>query len=231
MAGQEIAIKSRDGTFNGYLATPAAGKGPGIVIIQEIFGINPWVRSVADWYAGQGYMALAPDLFWRIKPGIQLDPTVDADFKTGLDYYGKFKVDTGIEDIQATITALRALSTGKVGHLGFCLGGLLAYLTAARTDSDAGAAYYGGGINTMLGEAAKIKKPTLLHFAGNDDYVPAPAIEQVKEAVKGNANITVYAYPDTHHGFCRSTDAQHYDAAACALAHSRTIDLFKKTLS
>jgi carboxymethylenebutenolidase len=231
MAGQEIAITGKNGTFNGYLATPSGGKGPGVVIIQEIFGINPWVRSVADFYASQGYMALAPDLFWRIKPGIQLDPTVDADFKTGLDYYGKFNVGTGVEDIQATITHLRGLSTGKVGHLGFCLGGFLAYISAARTDSDAAAAYYGGGTNTQLGEAAKITKPTVLHFAGNDDYVPAPAIEQIKDAVKSNPNITVYVYPNTHHGFCRSTDARHYDAAACNLAHSRTLDLFKKALA
>ena len=114
MAGKEIAIKGKDGAFNGYLATPLSGKGPGVVIIQEIFGINPWVRSVADWYAGQGYVALAPDLFWRIKPGIQLDPTIDAEFKTGLDHYGKFKLDSGVEDIQAAIAYAAALARERV---------------------------------------------------------------------------------------------------------------------
>ena len=233
MAGKDITIKGKDGTFGGYLASPASGKGPGVVIIQEIFGINPWVRSVADWYAGQGYTALAPDLFWRIKPGIQLDPTVDADFKAGLDCYGKFNVDTGVEDIQASITALRCLpgASGKVGHLGFCLGGLLAFLTAARTDSDAASCYYGGGINTKLEEVGKISKSTILHFAGEDDYLPAAAIEDVKNAVKGKSNIAVYVYPGAHHGFCRSTDARHYNAAACTQAHGRTLELFKTALA
>ncbi len=233
MAGKDITITGSDGSFGGYLAAPAGGKGPGVVIIQEIFGVNPWVRSVTDWFASQGYMALALDLFWRLKPGIQLDPTKEAEFKTGLEYYGKFSVDKGVEDIQTTISTLRKLPgcTGKVGHLGFCLGGLLSYLAAARTDSDACASYYGGGINTMLGEAAKIKKPTLLHLAGNDDYIPAAAQEQIKAGVKDNPQVTVHVYPGTAHGFCRDIDAKHYDAAACKLAHGRTLDLFKKALA
>ena len=233
MAGKDISITGKDGNFAGYLATPAGGKGPGVVVIQEIFGINPWVSGVCDWYAAQGYIALAPDLFWRLKPGIQLDPMKDADFEQGLDYMGKFNFDQGIGDIQTTITTLRSWSggTGKVGHLGFCMGGFLAFLTAARTDSDAGASYYGGGTHTVLAEAAKVKKPTLLHFAGTDEYMPAAAQQQIKDAVEGNPNITVHVYPGTAHGFCRSTDPRHYNAEACTLAHSRTLDLFKKALA
>jgi carboxymethylenebutenolidase len=233
MAGKDITITGKDGDFSGYLATPASGKGPGVVIIQEIFGVNPWVRSVADWYAGQGYMALALDLFWRIKPGVQLDPTKDAEFKEGFGYYQQFNLDKGVEDIQTTITTLRNMPgcTGKVGNLGFCLGGLLSFLTAARTDTDACSSYYGGGINTMLGEAAKIKKPTLLHLAGNDDYIPAEAQAAIQDGVKGNANITVHVYPGTAHGFCRDTDPRHHDAAARTLAHGRTIELFKTALA
>jgi len=233
MAGKDITITGKDGSFGGYLSSPASGKGPGVLVIQEIFGINPWVRGICDWYASQGYIALAPDLFWRLKPGIQLDPMKDADFKQGLDYMGKFNFDQGVGDIQTTITTLRTSpgSTGKVGHIGFCMGGFLAFLTAARTDSDAGACYYGGGTHSVLGEAPKIKKPTVLHFAGNDEYMPIAAQEQIKDAVKGNPNVTVYVYPGTAHGFCRSTDPRHYDAAACTLAHSRTLDLFKKALA
>jgi carboxymethylenebutenolidase len=233
MAGKDITITGKDGTFGGYLATPASGKGPGVVIIQEIFGVNPWVRSVADWYAGQGYMALAPDLFWRSKPNIQLDPTKEAEFKEGFGYYQQFSVDKGVEDIQATIDTLRKMpgGNGKVGHLGFCLGGLLSFLTAARTDSDACSSYYGGGINTVLGEAGKIKKPTILHLAGNDEYIPADAQAAIKDGVKGNGNITVYVYPGTAHGFCRSTDPRHYDKAACETAHGRTVALFKTALA
>lgn len=232
MASKDITIKGKDGDFSGYLATPASGKGPGVVIIQEIFGVNPWVRSVTDWYASQGYMALALDLFWRIKPGVQLDPTKEAEFKEAFDYYNKFSVEKGVEDIQTTITTLRTMPgcTGKVGNLGFCLGGLLSYLAAARTDTDACSSYYGGGINTMLAEASKIKKPTLLHLAGNDDYIPAEAQAQIKDGVKGNPNITVHIYPSTAHGFCRDIDPVHYDAAACTLAHGRTLELFKTAL-
>ncbi|MSO72901.1 MAG: dienelactone hydrolase family protein [Rhodospirillaceae bacterium] len=233
MAGKDIAITGKDGSFGGYLATPGSGKGPGVVVIQEIFGINPWVRSVTDWYASQGYMALALDLFWRIKPGVQLDPTKEAEFKTGLEYYNKFSVDKGVEDIQTTISTLRTLAgcTGKVGNLGFCLGGLLSYLAAARTDTDASASYYGGGINTKLAEAAKIKKPTLIHLAGSDDYIPAPAQEEIKEGVKGNQQIAVHVYAGTAHGFCRDIDPKHYDAPACKLAHGRTVELFKRALA
>jgi len=231
--GQDINITGKDGTFGGYLATPASGKGPGVVIIQEIFGVNPWVRSVADWYAGHGFMSLALDLFWRIKPGVVLDPTKDDELKAGFDYYGKFNVETGVEDVQSAITTLRGLPgcTGKVGHMGFCLGGLLTYLAAARTDSDAASSYYGGGINTKLDEVATITKPTILHIAGDDEYIPAAAQEKIKDGVKGNPNITVYVYPGTQHAFCRSTDPRHYDAAACTLAHGRTLELFKKSLA
>ena len=238
MAGKDITMNGKDGAFGGYLATPASGKGqggkaPGVVIIQEIFGVNPWVRSVADWYAGQGYMALALDLFWRIKPGVILDPMKDDDFKVGFDLYGKFSVDKGVEDVQTAITTLRGLPgcTGKVGNLGFCLGGLVSYLTAARTDTDACASYYGGGINPKLDEADKIKKPTILHLAGNDAYITAEVQDQIKAGVKSNPEVTVYVYPGTDHAFCRSTDPRHYNAEACTLAHSRTVDLFKNALA
>jgi carboxymethylenebutenolidase len=231
--GKEISISGKDGSFMGYLATPASGKGPGVVVIQEVFGINPWMRSVTDWYASQGYMALALDLFWRLKPGIQLDPMKDAEFKQALDYYGQFNVDKGVEDIQATITHLRKTPgcNGKVGNLGFCLGGLLSFLTAARTDTDASSSYYGGGVNTKLDEASKIKKPTLVHLAGNDDYIPKPAQDQIVAGLKDNKNVTVHIYPGTAHGFCRETDPRHYNADACKLAHGRTLELFKKALA
>ena len=233
MAGKDITINGKDGSFGGYLATPASGKGPGVVVIQEIFGVNPWVRSVTDWYASQGYMALALDLFWRMKPGVILDPMKDDEMKQGFDYYGKFDVDKGVEDVQTTITTLRGLPgcTGKVGHLGFCLGGLVSYLAAARTDTDACASYYGGGLNTKLDEVPEIKKPTILHLAGDDNYIPAEAQEQIKAAVKSNPQIEVYVYPGTAHAFCRANDPRHYNAEACTLAHSRTVDLFKKALA
>ncbi len=233
MTGKDITINGKDGSFTGYLAAPPSGKGPAIVVIQEIFGVNPWVRSVADWYAAQGFMALAPDIFWRMKPGVQLDPTVDAQLQEGFGYYQKFDVDKGVEDIQATIDTLRRLPgcTGKVGNLGFCLGGLLSYLTAARTDTDASASYYGGGINTKLDEVAKIKAPTILHLAGSDSYIPQDAIDAIRAAVRDKSNISLHVYPGMPHAFCRANDPRHFNAEACALAHGRSVDLFRSALA
>ncbi|HEY0265290.1 MAG TPA: dienelactone hydrolase family protein, partial [Rhizomicrobium sp.] len=146
--GQEITISGRDGDFAAYLAAPASGSGPGIVVIQEIFGINGVMRGVADDLAGKGFFALAPDLFWRLAPGIQLTDKTDAEWQQAFALMNRFNPDTGTDDIQAAITHLRGLTgvTGKVGAVGWCLGGLLAYLTAARTDSDASVGYYGVNI-------------------------------------------------------------------------------------
>jgi carboxymethylenebutenolidase len=233
MSGKDITIHGKDGDFAGYLSTPASGEGPGVVIIQEIFGINPWIRDVTDWYAAQGYIALAPDLFWRMKPGVQLDPTIESQLQEGFGYYQKFDVDKGVGDIQTTIDTLRQIPgcTGKVGNLGFCLGGLLSYLTAARTDTDACASYYGGGINTKLGEISSIKVPTILHLAGEDSYIPHDAIDAITASAKTNPRISVYAYPGMPHAFCRAHDPRHFNAESCTLAHRRTLDLFKTALA
>jgi carboxymethylenebutenolidase len=233
MSGKEITVKGNDGSFMGYLAMPSAGKGPGVIVIQEIFGINPWIREVTNWYASQGYVALAPDLFWRMKPGVQLDPTIDAQLQEGFGYYQKFNVDKGVEDIQAAIDTVRQMPecSGKVGNLGFCLGGLLSYLTAARTDTNACSSYYGGGIHTKLDEISNIKAPTVLHLAGSDSYIPQEAIDAILAAVKTNSNVSTHIYPGMPHAFCRAHDPNHFNAEACSLAHRRTLDLFKSALA
>ncbi len=163
MAGKEITIKTAGGSFAGYLASPASGRGPGIVVIQEIFGINAVMRAIADDLSARGYFALAPDLFWRLEPGVQLTDKTDEDWKRAFDLMGRFDPDAGTGDIQASIDCLRALpgATSKVGAVGYCLGGLLAYLTATRTDADASVGYYGVSIQDKLGEAANIKKPLI----------------------------------------------------------------------
>jgi len=232
MAGSTISIKGKDGDFGGYLSMPPKG-GPGVVVIQEIFGINTWVRTVCDMMARNGFVALAPDLFWRLKPGVELHPYYPEDFQVGLDYYGKFNAEKGVEDIQAAITTLRGTKgcTGKVGNMGFCLGGTLSYLSGARTDTDASSGYYGVGIENLLGEVPKIKKPMLINIAGADPYAPQEAVDKIQAAVKSNPNITVHVYPGLDHGFCRDTDPNHYNAEGAKLAHGRTIELFKKALA
>ena len=232
MAGKDITIASPGGTFGGYLATPTAGKGPGIVVIQEIFGVNGFVRAVADGFASRGYFALAPDLFWRIEPNVQLTDKTEEEWKRAFDLMGKFNADLGVKDIQATISHLRHESdvNGKVGAVGYCLGGLLAYLTAARTDADASVGYYGVNIQTMLGEAKTINKPLMLHIAEKDQFVPPPAQEKIKAELGGNALVTLHSYAGADHAFAR-VGGQHYDKAAADLANSRSAEFFRRHLN
>ena len=150
MAGQDIEIKGADGAFGGYLATPSSGSGPGVVVIQEIFGVNAVMRQITDMYAEAGYVALCPDLFWRQQPGIQITDQSEEEWKQAFALYQGFDVDKGIEDIGATIAHLRGMGSAKIGSTGYCLGGLLAYLTACRTDADASVGYYGVGIEGAL---------------------------------------------------------------------------------
>ena len=230
MAGAKISINVADGSFDAYVAKPASGEGPAIIVIQEIFGVNPWIREVADRYAAQGYIAVAPDLFWRIRPGIELNDRDPGELQQAFDLFGQFDVAKGVEDIQATIDAARVMSTGKVGAVGFCMGGLLAYLTACRTDADAISSYYGVAIDNFLGEAANIKKPTLVHIAGEDKFVSKEAQDKINKGLAGNATVTVYNYDGQEHAFARDR-GEHYDAASAKLANQRTEDLFKKSLS
>jgi len=229
----EINIQAKDGsgTFMGYLAKPAGGRGPGIVVIQEIFGVNGFVRETADWLASQGYVALAPDLFWRQEPGIQLTDKTEADWAKAFELFNGFNIDKGIEDIGATIDALRNMDgcTGKVGAVGYCLGGLLAYLTAARTSIDAAVGYYGVSINDRLPEASGIRKPLLLHVASEDGFVPKEAQAAMHADLDANPKVTLHDYPGRDHAFAR-TGGEHYDKADADLANRRTLDFFAANL-
>ena len=231
VVGQWIEIKAADGgKFRGYFAVPAAGKGPGIVLCQEIFGINAYIREVADYYAEEGYVVLAPDLFWRLDKNVELGYTED-DWKKAFDYFQRFDTDKGMEDITAAVRVLhtRTEVTGKVGALGFCLGGRLAYLAAARSGVDCAVGYYGVTIDQYLKEAAKIKVPMVLHFAANDKYAPPETVERIKAAFKGRPEIEIYVYPGVDHAFAR-TGGMHYDRPASMMAHSRSIALFRKVM-
>jgi carboxymethylenebutenolidase len=231
MPGTDISITSPDGKFGGYLAQPSSNKGPGIVVIQEIFGVNAVMREICDGLAEQGYFALAPDLFWRIEPNIQLTDKTEAEWKRAFELYQKFNVDTGVKDIQATVTHLRAVPGAgpKVGAVGYCLGGLLAYLTGTRTNVDAAVGYYGVGIERHLAEKDKIKKPLLLHIAAKDQFVPPAAQTQIIDALKGHPQATTHVYANVDHAFAR-TGGQHYDKAAANLANKRTAEFFRTHL-
>jgi len=228
----EITIQAADGgSFSAYLAAPKSGKGPGIVVIQEIFGVNAVMRGITDDLAAKGYAALCPDLFWRLKPGINITDKTEAEWKLAVGYFGRFDADKGAQDLKATLAALRKhpACSGKVGAVGYCLGGKLAYLMATRTDVDCSVGYYGVGIQDMLSEAKNIKKPLLLHIAGKDEFVPPPAQAAVKAGLKSNPNVSIYDYPQCNHAFAR-VGGQHYDKSAADQANQRSAEFFKRHL-
>src|SRR6201997_2650782 len=229
MTGATISVPAGDGaSFKAYLATPEQGSGPGIVLLQEIFGINQYIRDVADYYAEEGYVVLAPDLFWRLEPGVELNET---QFEKAFGLYQKFDVAKAVEDIVSSVAALKAepACVGKIGALGFCLGGALAYLAAAHAGVDCAVGYYGVGIEKSLDLVPRIKCPLVLHFAADDKFVPEAAREQVKAAFAGNPNAEIYVYPGVDHAFARP-GGHAYDKPASLMAHSRSIALFRKVM-
>ena len=229
MSGQDIEIKGADGAFGGYLATPSSGSGPGVVVIQEIFGVNAVMRQITDMYAEAGYVALCPDLFWRQQPGIQITDQSEEEWKQAFALYQGFDVDKGIEDIGATIAHLRGMGSAKIGSTGYCLGGLLAYLTACRTDADASVGYYGVGIEGKLDEAAGMKGACMLHIAEEDGFCPKEAQAAIAAGLGGNSKVTIHTYPGMDHAFCRY-GGEHFDQKNCDLANGRTLDFFKQNL-
>jgi carboxymethylenebutenolidase len=232
MAGQLIDIKAADGgNFRGFLALPDSGAGPGIVVIQEIFGVNFVMRELCHHFAAAGYVALCPDLFWRQEPGVELSDKTEGDWGKAFEFYQGFDVDQGIEDTSAAIETLRATDgcTGKVGTVGYCLGGLLAYLTATRTKVDASVGYYGVGIEGKLDEQGAIKTPHMTHIAEKDQFVPPEAQAQIRNGLEGHSLVTTHSYPNVDHAFAR-LGGQHYDEAAATLANKRTAEFFKKHL-
>jgi carboxymethylenebutenolidase len=231
MSGNDITVKGSDGNFGGYLASPASGHGPGVIVIQEIFGVNSVVRAICDAHAARGRFALAPDLFWRLEPGVQLTDKTQEDWGKAFGYMQRFDADKGVVDIQASISHLRKVQgvNGKVGTVGYCLGGQLAFLSGTRTDADANVGYYGVMIEKRLNEANKIKKPVMLHIASKDAYQTPEARAQIMDGLKGNPLATIHVYPEMDHAFARE-GGQHYDKANADLANTRTDNFFRQHL-
>lgn len=220
----DIQLSAPDGgRFSGYLALPAAAKAPGVLLIQEIFGVNAVMRAICDRLAAQGFVALCPDLFWRQSPGIQITDKSDAEWQQAFALYKGFDVDAGLGDLKASLRALRGHDrcTGKVGTIGYCLGGFLAYMMAVRSDADCNVSYYGVGIETKLAEAKSIAAPTLMHIAEQDGFVPPAAQTAIRSAVAGHPLIVTHSYSGCDHAFAREGGA-HWDAAAAGLANERT---------
>ncbi len=225
-----IDIPAGNASFGAYLALPKGGKGPAVIIIQEIFGVNSHIRAVADQYAQDGYVAIAPDIFWRTQPRVELG-YAGADRDKGIEILQKTNVDLAVADIGATAAALRAMPevTGKIAAIGYCFGGRLAYLAAAQGTVDAAVSYYGGGIQNQLDEAAKIKVPMQFHYGELDSGIPMSAVGQVKERFVGRDNVEFHLYPHADHGF-NCTDRATYHQHSAALAHGRTLTFLGERL-
>src|SRR2546423_4770281 len=227
-----IMIKTLDGgEFDAYLALPASGYGPGIVVLQEIYGVNNYIRSVADWYAAHGFVAVCPDLFWRIERGVQLTDKGD-DWNKAVGYYQKIDEAKAVEDSAAAVEFLRyhAACNGRVGAVGFCMGGNLAYLLSVRFKPDCAVGYYGVSIEKSLDEAKNLTTPLLLHIAGLDKFCPPEAQAQIHAALDSNPLVTIHDYPNVDHAFGRP-GGEHYDAAAAELANLRSLEFFVRSLA
>lgn len=233
MPSQRISINAKDGgQFGAYLSLPPTGKGPGILLIQEIFGVNQHIREVADQYASDGFVVLAPDVFWRQEPGVDIGYD-DAGFKKGFGLMQGMDFPKAVEDLCAAAEALKARDEveGKVASLGYCMGGMLSYLVGTTPGAvDASVCYYGGGIHTALDRAPQAKVPMLMHFAEKDGFIPMDAVAQIKAAFESNRGVEIHTYPNVDHGF-NCWGRPMYQQKAAALARGRSLEFLSRTIS
>lgn len=233
----DINIQATDGSgaFAAYVAEPTGGSAEArgaVIMIQEIFGVNATMRALSDWVASMGFWAISPDLFWRQEPSVQLDPDAGQEqWQRAFALMQGMDQAKAIEDLKATVAAARALPgcNGKVGTMGFCLGGRLAFMMALESDADCHISYYGVGLEGLVGEAARITAPTLLHIAERDKFVPPEAQKAIEDALAGVRATRVEIYPGVDHAFAR-VGGHSYDARAATIANGRSAELLVKML-
>src|SRR5271170_6563766 len=228
-----ITIEGRDGKVGAYISRPKRLPTPAVVVLQELFGVNADIRKTCDELAEKRFLAVAPDLFLRQEPGVDLsNVTSEADWQHGLRLYAAYDRDAGVKDVEDTLKVVAKLPecTGKVAVLGYCIGALMVFLTAVRYDGIAAAvAYYGGDTEKYLGEIDGLYAPLLMHLAEDDEFISKAAQAEIKAALAKKAHTTVYSYPGQNHAFSRHNGA-HYNAAAAALANSRTSEFLNRQL-
>jgi carboxymethylenebutenolidase len=229
---QSTFLTIAGGKLPAYVAEPATTPHSAIIVIQEIFGVNAGIRRRCDMFAEKGYLAIAPDLFWRIEQGVELDPDIKPQLERGMTLLQSFDVDQGIEDIKAAIDAARhRLGKGtKVGAVGYCAGGRFAFLTAARSDVDASVSYYGFGIENELAEGQGIRAPLMLHYGEEDPLIPPGSVSRVRDGLSSLPHVEIHQYSGAGHGFATEFGERRVEAAA-RLADSRTAAFFARNLS
>ena len=227
MRQEWIEIESDDGRkFRSYLAVPASTPAVGLVMVHEIFGLNRTIRKLADMFAERGCLVLAPDLFWRLADCAELTYSAE-DRPIARSLNAQFDYGSGVADLTATVRTLRerADCSGRVGATGFCLGGNMAYLAAARCGVDFAVAYYGTNIQDFLADAQKIACPTLLHIGEKDHTTPPEVIARIVDTMKDNPNVTAHVYPNAPHAFCNVDRTDTFQPSLAAEAHARTFAL------
>ncbi len=240
MAEISIAATDGSGSFTAYVAAPAqkitTGGAPeprgAVIMIQEIFGVNATMRSLCDWVASMGFWAVCPDLFWRQEPGVNLDPDAgQAQWERAFALMNGMDQGRAIADLKVTLAATRALPgcNGRVGTMGYCLGGRLAFMMALDSDADCHISYYGVGLEGLVGDAAKITAPTMLHLAEGDKFVPPAAQQAILDGLENTRLARVEIYPGVDHAFAR-LGGHSYDARAATIANGRSAELLVKML-
>ena len=227
-----LIIHTADGDFSAYVARPVAKVAPAVLVLHEVFGVNADIKQTCDELAAQGFLAIAPDLYWRQEPGVSLSMWSDEEWKKGLALYSAYDRNQGVKDIMVTVEAARRMpgSSGKVAVMGFCLGGLMAFLTNARGEVDSAVAFHGGDTEKYLDESAAIKAPLLMHLAEEDEFISKDAQAAIKVSLADKSNVVIYSYPGCNHAFARHTGL-HFNPAAAAQAYARTWRFLRESLA
>ena len=225
MANITIQAPDNSGSFTAYVVQPKAKPAGVVVLIQEIFGVNQAMRDIAAWAADLGFIAVCPDLFWRIEPGIDISDKSEAEWKRAFELFQAFDQAKGMEDLKATVAASRTLpgANGKVATMGYCLGGRLAFMMAEQSDADANISYYGVGLDSLLGDLSSVTRPLVVHIADKDAFFPAEGRAAVVAATTGHKHVVTYVYPDADHAFAR-VDGTHWNGRAATIANGRSAE-------
>lgn len=228
--GEWVEVQGPDGAFDAYVARPAGAVKAAVVVLQEVFGVNKVIRGKADWLAREGFLAIAPDLFWREQKRLDITDGSKAEWDKAIEQMQALDKDKSVKDVAAAMAKARELGASKVGVMGYCMGGLIAYMTAVREHPDATVAYHGGGIHTLLDEAKTLTTPILMHHPMKDKFVPVEALNTIRETLKSNPLVSVSEYAEQDHAFTRE-GGKEYDADAAKRADSETVAFFKQHLS
>ena len=229
-----ITVQAMDGTgsFSALVVEPKVAPAGAVVLIQEIFGVNDAMRAIAADVADLGFIAICPDLFWRIQPGIDITDKTEAEWKQAMDFLGKFDQAKGVEDLKATVAVARTMPgcNGHVGTMGYCLGGRLAVMMAITSDADVNVSYYGVGIDDQVDNFPHIRAPLVMHIAGEDGFFPAEGRAKVIAAAAARPLVKAFNYPGADHGFAR-VNGGHWNGLAATIANGRSAEALSAALA